>query len=56
MFSRELATGAVKAVLADWTTPPSDLWAVFPTRRMASAKACAFAAFVEEQLPAPPNS
>jgi DNA-binding transcriptional LysR family regulator len=56
MFSRELATGAVKAVLAGWTIPPIDLWAVFPTGRMASAKARAFAAFVEEQLAAAPNS
>jgi DNA-binding transcriptional LysR family regulator len=56
MFSRELATGAVKAVLTGWTIPPIDLWAVFPTGRMASAKARAFAAFVEEQLAAAPNS
>ncbi|WFS03627.1 LysR family transcriptional regulator [Rhizobium tumorigenes] len=52
MFSRELATGAVKAVLPDWEIPRIDLWAVFPTGRLASAKARAFAAFVEERLEA----
>jgi DNA-binding transcriptional LysR family regulator len=50
MFSPELASGAVRAVLADWCLPPIDLWAVYPTRRMPSAKARAFAAFVEAEL------
>ena len=39
MFSPELASGAVRRVLTAWTLPPIDLWAVFPTGRMASAKA-----------------
>lgn len=47
MFSRELASGAVQAVLTDWAVSPIDLWAVFPTGRVASAKARAFADFVE---------
>jgi DNA-binding transcriptional LysR family regulator len=50
MFSPELASGAVRAVLTDWSLPPIDLWAVYPTGRMPSAKARAFAAFVEEEL------
>jgi DNA-binding transcriptional LysR family regulator len=50
MFAPELACGAVRSVLAEWTLPASDLWAVFPTGRMASAKARAFAAFVETEL------
>ncbi len=50
MFAPELASGAVKAVVTDWTLPPVDLWAVFPTGRMASAKARAFVAFVEATL------
>ena len=53
MFAPELATGAVRPVLAEWTLPTSDLWAVFPTGRMASAKARAFAAFVETELRKP---
>ncbi|WP_429225915.1 substrate binding domain-containing protein [Inquilinus ginsengisoli] len=56
MFSRELASGQVKAVLTDWTIAPIDLWAVFPAGRIASAKARAFAAFVEEQLAVSPDA
>jgi DNA-binding transcriptional LysR family regulator len=48
MFSPELASGAVKRVLADWELPGIDLWAVFPSGRMASAKARAFVAWVQE--------
>nr|WP_246739345.1 LysR family transcriptional regulator [Bradyrhizobium aeschynomenes] len=47
MFAPELASGAVRRVLQDWTLPPLDLWAVFPAGRMASAKAREFASFVE---------
>jgi DNA-binding transcriptional LysR family regulator len=50
MFAPELASGAVKRLLPDWALPPIDLWAVFPTGRLASAKARAFADFVEEVL------
>lgn len=47
MFWPELQTGEVLRVLEDWTLPDIDLWAVFPTGRLASAKARAFADFVE---------
>ncbi|MDB5360914.1 MAG: putative transcriptional regulator, LysR family [Rhodospirillales bacterium] len=50
MFAPELATGAVQRVLPEWRLPPIDLWAVFPTGRLASAKARAFADFVEDTL------
>ncbi|GAB7525190.1 LysR family transcriptional regulator [Paraburkholderia sp. 2C] len=50
MFAPELASGEVRAVLTEWTLPPVELWAVFPTGRMASAKARAFTAFIEEAL------
>lgn len=50
MFAPELASGAVKSVLDDWSLPLIDLWAVFPTGRQASAKARAFAKFIEIQL------
>jgi DNA-binding transcriptional LysR family regulator len=50
MFARELATGAARTVLAEWTLPMIDLWSVFPTGRMASVKARAFAAFVEDEF------
>jgi DNA-binding transcriptional LysR family regulator len=47
MFSPELADGTVQAVLTQWTLPPIDVWAVFPSGRMATSKARAFVAFVE---------
>lgn len=50
MFEPELARGTVRPVLGDWALPPIDLWAVFPTGRRASAKARAFATFIETHL------
>jgi DNA-binding transcriptional LysR family regulator len=50
MFAPELKSGAVISVLDDWSLPPVDLWAVFPTGRQASAKARAFASFMESQM------
>ena len=50
MFAPELKSGAVISVLDDWSLPPVDLWAVFPTGRQASAKARAFASFMESQI------
>jgi DNA-binding transcriptional LysR family regulator len=50
MYTPELKSGVVKAVLTDWSLPPGELWAGFPTGRQASAKARAFVAFMEDQL------
>jgi DNA-binding transcriptional LysR family regulator len=50
MFSPELADGTVQAVLTQWTLPPIDVWAIFPSGRMATTKARAFVAFVEHLL------
>ena len=50
MFGPELASGKVVRVLADWSLPPVDLWAVFPSGRLVSAKARAFVSFVEDIL------
>jgi DNA-binding transcriptional LysR family regulator len=47
MFAPELLTGAVRRVLPEWSLPTIDLWAVYPSGRLASAKARAFADFVE---------
>jgi DNA-binding transcriptional LysR family regulator len=52
MFAPELASGAVRKLLPSWALPPIDLWAVFPTGRLASAKARQFANFVELALAA----
>lgn len=48
MFAPELASGEVEAVLQEWELPNMDLWAIFPTGRMASAKARAFITYVEQ--------
>lgn len=50
MFAPELESGEVSAVLTDWSLPSINLFAVYPTGRMPSAKARAFAAFVEAEL------
>jgi DNA-binding transcriptional LysR family regulator len=50
MFSPELASGTVRRVLTDWTLPPIDLWAVYPSGRKSSAKARAFVDFVQKVL------
>ena len=50
MFAPEIADGTVKTVLRDWELPPIDLWAVFAAGRMPTAKARAFASFVEEVM------
>ncbi len=48
MFAPELASGAVEQLLPEWSLPTIDLWAVYPSGRLASAKARAFTTFVQE--------
>ncbi|MEH2560908.1 substrate binding domain-containing protein [Bradyrhizobium sp. AZCC 2289] len=50
MFSPERRSGAVRAVLSDWSLPPLDLWAVLPTGRAATAKARAFVDFFDRSF------
>ncbi|WP_166306549.1 LysR family transcriptional regulator [Bradyrhizobium sp. 2S1] len=47
MFSLELRSGAVRAVLPEWGLPALDLWAVLPGGRAATAKARTFVTFFE---------
>ena len=47
MFSPELRSGVVHAVLPEWSLPPLDLWAMLPTGRATTAKARAFVDFFE---------
>jgi DNA-binding transcriptional LysR family regulator len=53
LFLPELNSGAVTSVLGDWLLPPVDLWAVFPAGRQASAKARAFATFIQSEIANP---
>src|SRR6202022_2053955 len=47
LFSSELRSGKVVAILQDWVLPTTNLSAVYPTGRLASTKARAFVSFVE---------
>jgi DNA-binding transcriptional LysR family regulator len=51
-FWPELKSGKVVPLLEDWDLPSTHLSAVYPTGRLASTKARAFAAFVERTLAA----
>lgn len=46
LFAPELASGVVTEVLRDWTLPHIDLWAVYSSERLASARARAFLAYI----------
>jgi DNA-binding transcriptional LysR family regulator len=50
MFAPELASGEVRAAVTGWLLPPLDCWAVFPTGRLVTAKARAFADFFRGEL------
>lgn len=50
MFQPELRAGRVVEVLAGWSLPTIDLWAIFPAGRRVPAKAQAFARFVEDSI------
>lgn len=52
LFSPELKSGKVVPILQDWSLPPVRLSAVFPTGRLASAKARAFVSFIERCMAA----
>lgn len=52
MFSPQLRSGAVRAVLSEWSLPTLDLWAVLPTGRAATATARAFVDFFERTFSA----
>jgi DNA-binding transcriptional LysR family regulator len=56
MFTAEIRAGSVVSVLDDWALPDVELFVVFPTGRQASAKARAFAVFMENELASPSSS
>jgi DNA-binding transcriptional LysR family regulator len=49
----EIERGEFVVLLREWELPKIGLWAVFPTGRMASAKARAFTTFIESSLKIP---
>jgi DNA-binding transcriptional LysR family regulator len=42
MFAPELTSGDVVVVLKEWSLPPMELWAIYPSGRLTSAKARTF--------------
>jgi DNA-binding transcriptional LysR family regulator len=50
MMAREIESGAVIPLLTDWQLMPIDLWAVYPTGRLQSAKVKAFVAWIERVI------
>jgi DNA-binding transcriptional LysR family regulator len=48
MFAPELKSGEVVSILDDWTLPAMDLWVVYPSGRLTSAKARAFIQWFEK--------
>lgn len=50
MVAPELEAGTLVPVLEDWSLPAMDLWAVYPTGRLPTAKARTFAGWLEDRL------
>ena len=48
MFAPELKSGEVVSVLDEWTLPAMDLWVIYPSGRLTSAKARAFIKWFEK--------
>jgi DNA-binding transcriptional LysR family regulator len=48
MFTPELKSGEVVSLLEEWALPPIDLWVIFPSGRLTSAKARAFIKWFEK--------
>jgi DNA-binding transcriptional LysR family regulator len=47
MFAGELASGEVVPLFQDWSLPPMELWAIYPSGRLTSTKARAFMKWFE---------
>jgi DNA-binding transcriptional LysR family regulator len=50
MFAPELKSGVVLSILEEWTLPPIDLWVIYPSGRLTSAKARAFIKWFEKLI------
>jgi DNA-binding transcriptional LysR family regulator len=53
MFAPELASGAVVPVVTEWTLSPMDLWVIYPSGRLTSAKARAFVQWFQATISEP---
>jgi DNA-binding transcriptional LysR family regulator len=48
MMAPELTSGSVVPLLTDWKLPSADLWALYPSGRLPTAKARAFVTWFSE--------
>jgi DNA-binding transcriptional LysR family regulator len=55
MISPEPADGSAVRILREWTLPTIDLWAVYPSGRLPSAKARAFVSYCSDRIRRPPS-
>jgi DNA-binding transcriptional LysR family regulator len=53
MFAPELASGAVIPVLKEWSLPAMELWVIYPSGKLTSAKARAFVKWFESAITEP---
>jgi DNA-binding transcriptional LysR family regulator len=53
MFAPELASGAVIPVLKEWSLPAMELWVIYPSGKLTSAKARAFVKWFESTITEP---
>ncbi len=56
LFAPELGTGEIVPLLDDWVLPSVDLWRIYPSGRLPTAKARAFVRYVETVLAHPPQA
>lgn len=54
MFAPELKSRKLKSILDEWTLPAMDLWVIYPSGRLTSAKARAFIKWFEPTLSSSP--
>jgi DNA-binding transcriptional LysR family regulator len=53
MFAPELASGAVIPILKEWSLPAMELWVIYPSGKLTSAKARAFVKWFESTITEP---
>jgi DNA-binding transcriptional LysR family regulator len=53
MFAPELVSGALIRVLKEWTLPPMELWVIYPSGKLTSAKARAFVEWFQTTISEP---
>jgi DNA-binding transcriptional LysR family regulator len=53
MFAPEIVSGSVIPILKEWSLPPMELWVIYPSGKLTSTKARAFANWFEQTMVEP---